>query len=305
MERGERRGLESDPCRCAREEDGKVKHNQGNYEVTRNPKMRRWLSAAFRSVRDRPMMHGLIEVDVTRARALLREHKEKTGESLSFTAFVISCLGRAVDENKAVQAFRKGNKQLVLFEDVDVYTLIERAVAGQKLPIPYIVRDANRKTPRELHQEIRTAQVQDVEESLKWLEAMPAFLFKPFLWAFVRAGRRYPQVWKKYTGTVGLTAVGMFGEGAGWGIPPALPTLMITLGGIGEKLLVIDGHIATRDCLSLTISLDHDVIDGAPAARFTERLKELIEGGYGLPGSTLEPGLSAREPRLESADAVR
>jgi 2-oxoacid dehydrogenases acyltransferase (catalytic domain) len=36
------------------------------------------------------------------------------------------------------------------------------------------------------------------------------------------------------------------------------------------------------------ISFDHDIIDGAPAARFTERLKELIESGYGLPDPTVE-----------------
>jgi pyruvate/2-oxoglutarate dehydrogenase complex dihydrolipoamide acyltransferase (E2) component len=34
----------------------------------------------------------------------------------------------------------------------------------------------------------------------------------------------------------------------------------------------------------MTISVDHDIIDGAPLARFTQRLKELIESGYGLSG---------------------
>jgi pyruvate/2-oxoglutarate dehydrogenase complex dihydrolipoamide acyltransferase (E2) component len=34
--------------------------------------------------------------------------------------------------------------------------------------------------------------------------------------------------------------------------------------------------------LSLTVIFDHDVVDGAPAARFVKRLVELIEGGYGL-----------------------
>jgi pyruvate/2-oxoglutarate dehydrogenase complex dihydrolipoamide acyltransferase (E2) component len=32
----------------------------------------------------------------------------------------------------------------------------------------------------------------------------------------------------------------------------------------------------------LTLVFDHDVIDGAPAARFVHRLAELIESGYGL-----------------------
>ncbi len=89
-----------------------------------------------------------------------------------------------------------------------------------------------------------------------------------------------------------ITAVGMFGKGAGWGIPPALPTLMMTVGGIGEKPVLVDGQIALRDSLSLTISFDHDMIDGAPAARFTERLKELIESGYDLGDSTVESELA-------------
>jgi pyruvate/2-oxoglutarate dehydrogenase complex dihydrolipoamide acyltransferase (E2) component len=60
------------------------------------------------------------------------------------------------------------------------------------------------------------------------------------------------------------------------------------VGGIGVKPGVVDGHIAIREYLSLTISLNHDLIDGAPAARFTERLKDLIESGYGLGYSTVE-----------------
>jgi len=42
--------------------------------------------------------------------------------------------------------------------------------------------------------------------------------------------------------------------------------------------------------LSLTISFNHDIIDGAPAARFAQRLKDLIESGYGLDDSTVESG---------------
>lgn len=30
------------------------------------------------------------------------------------------------------------------------------------------------------------------------------------------------------------------------------------------------------------LSFDHDIIDGAPAARFVSRLGELVESGYGL-----------------------
>jgi pyruvate/2-oxoglutarate dehydrogenase complex dihydrolipoamide acyltransferase (E2) component len=80
----------------------------------------------------------------------------------------------------------------------------------------------------------------------------------------------------------------MFGKGAGWGIPLTGHTLYITLGGIGEKPGVVDGQKAIREYLSITISFDHSIVDGAPAARFTWRLKELIESGYGLNDSLFE-----------------
>jgi pyruvate/2-oxoglutarate dehydrogenase complex dihydrolipoamide acyltransferase (E2) component len=65
-------------------------------------------------------------------------------------------------------------------------------------------------------------------------------------------------------------------------------TLDVALGGIAEKPGVMDGRIEIREYLCLTLSFDHDIIDGAPAARFTQRLKELIESGYGLEDLMME-----------------
>lgn len=262
-----------------------MKQPHTDYKMVPYPKLRRALALTLRSARRKPMIHGLLEVDVTRAREFLRDHKAKTGESLSFTAFIITCLAQAVDENKPVQAYRKGSKHLVLFDDVDVATLIERGMAGHKQPIVYIIRAANTKTFREIHQEIRTAQVSAVEqvwEGLKDFGWLPLVVFRAFWPVFWWVKNRSPAVQKKYGGTVGVSAVGMFGKGAGWGIPINDYTLELTLGGIAEKPGVVDGHITIREYLSMTLSFNQDLIDGAPAARFTERLKELIESGYGL-----------------------
>jgi pyruvate/2-oxoglutarate dehydrogenase complex dihydrolipoamide acyltransferase (E2) component len=256
---------------------------QTHYQVVPYPKLRRLLAVMLRALQCKPMMHFFFEVDVTRARQYIREYKANTGETLSFTAFLIACLAQAVNEHKTVQAYRKGRKHLVLFEDVDVETQIEREVAGHVQSITYVIRAANRKTLREIHHEIRAAQVEDVEKArvgskaLQWLLFLPTFLFR-FLY-----GMRGPHVLKKYGGTVGSAAVGMFEDGAGWAISIGHPqSLMMTVGGIGLKPGVVDGSIAIRDYLSLTMSFDHEIIDGAPAARFSRRLKELIEGGYGL-----------------------
>ena len=274
-----------------------MRRPRADYQVVPYSKYRRWMVAAYGwAARHKHMIHGLIEVDVTRARAALREHEATTGESLSFTAFLTTCLAKAVDEHKAVQAYRQGGKRLVLFEDVDVYTVIEHEAAGENYIVPYVIRAANRKTLHELHQEIRAAQAADVNTFLKRLPFLlfPTALFRPFVWVFAGMGRRRARLWKMTVGTVGISAVGMFANGAGWGIPPATPTtLMLTVGGIGEKRTVVDGHVAVREYLSLTISVDHDIVDGAPAARFTRRLKELIESGYGLAEVAAEPAYAS------------
>ena len=228
-------------------------------------------------------VYALIEVDVTRPRQLIREHKARTGEALSFTAFVIACLGKAIDENKRMHAYRDWRNRLILFDEVDVNTMIEIDSAGRKMVLPHWIRGANQRTFREIHDEIRAVQAkpeQTREFGVKWLALLPQLAWDIFFWAIFKN----PHWLKKSYGTVGVTAVGMFGKGIGWAIPFGTHTLDIALGGIGEKPGVVDGRIEIREYLCMTICLDHDIVDGAPAARFTSRLKELIENGNGLSG---------------------
>jgi pyruvate/2-oxoglutarate dehydrogenase complex dihydrolipoamide acyltransferase (E2) component len=81
---------------------------------------------------------------------------------------------------------------------------------------------------------------------------------------------------------VGFTSVGMFGAGGGWGLGMPNHSLADTLGGIAQKPGLVDGRIELREVLSVTLSFDHDIVDGAPAARFARRFVQLIEEAYGL-----------------------
>src|SRR6056297_1265992 len=78
----------------------------------------------------RSVVHGLVEFDVTEARRRIREREERTGERLSFTAFLVHCLSRAIDDHPDVQAYRDWRGRVVRFDDVDVNVLIEREVDG-------------------------------------------------------------------------------------------------------------------------------------------------------------------------------
>src|SRR5439155_18642522 len=175
----------------SREERGvEMKKHQYKDQVVPYPKLRRVLEIMYPSVQRKPMIHALTEMDVTKARAFLREHKASTGESLSFTAFIITCFAHAIDENKSLHVCRKGSKHLILFDEVDVATPIERELAGQKQPIVYIIRAANTKTFREIHSEIRTAQVEKMEKAwegfaaMDWLQFVPMVLLRIVWWIF-------------------------------------------------------------------------------------------------------------------------
>ena len=164
-------------------------------------------------------------------------------------------------------------------------TFIERKIREQSQATYHIVRAANRKTLQEIHAEIRNAQAASLATprelaDMRLAKLLPSWLRRVLL----SAVSRRPTVWKKHGGTVAVTAVGMFGKDtSGWGIPLTLNTLDVTIGGIATKPAVVDGQIAIREMLSLTVSVDHDVVDGAPVARFAARLKQLIETAYSLP----------------------
>jgi pyruvate/2-oxoglutarate dehydrogenase complex dihydrolipoamide acyltransferase (E2) component len=253
-----------------------------SYRTIPFPKARQFSLDAGRLGRNKHIVHGLIEVDVTEPRRFIREHAGLTGEKLSFTAFIVHCVGEAVHRHEEVHAYMNWRRQLVIFEDVNVNTMIEVEMDGKRVPMPHILKAVNRRTVRDLHKEIRTVQVTsddaNVARFMRWFLVLPWFLRRPFYWIVMRT----PQWIRKYSSSVLVSAVGMFTKGAGWGILMPNFSLNILLGGIAEKPSVVEGRIEIREILHMTLSFDHDIIDGAPAARFTNELKELIESGYGL-----------------------
>ena len=255
------------------------------HEVRQFPKIRRAYIDVLHEGHRRHIIHGLIEVDVTAARTAIRARVRDYGTpQLSFTGFLVACVAHAVDENRMMHAHRWGRRKLVLFDEVDVNLQLEQ-VDEDGVPIVQsrIVRAANRKSVEEISTEIREAQrVTDQDrrrfKGTQWLVTLPEFL-RRIIWRVVM---NRPWWTKRFGGTVAVSSVGMFGSSLGWGIPITPAPLMVTVGGIGTRPAIVDGQLSERQHLSLTISVDHDIIDGAPAARFVESLRELVENAHGL-----------------------
>jgi pyruvate/2-oxoglutarate dehydrogenase complex dihydrolipoamide acyltransferase (E2) component len=263
--------------------------NVGPYRVVNLSSGRRALINALNLVAPTHYMYGLLEVDVTVARRFIAEHKARTGETFSFTGFLVFCLAQAVDENKDVQAYLKGRNQLILFEDVNVGVMVENKAGEKTVLMGHVVQGANHKTYREIHQEIRSAQSEPVPPGRGVPTWFSSALLLPWpLSRLVKAlmgviMRRDPTIRISTSGTVFVTSVGMFGKGhSGWGITTTPHSLGLVVGSMAWKPAVVDERIEPREILNLTVLFDHDVVDGAPATRFVRRLVELIGSGYGL-----------------------
>lgn len=235
-------------------------------------------------------VHALIEVDVTKAREIIHKYKLEEIRDISFTGWLIKCIAQAVSEHKELNTYRLGKRKTVIFDDVDIPIPVERNVDGETIPMGYILRKANEKNVDEITREIRDIQKEDVDggtqvlgKNLTKLEKiiLNAPLFAKKLALFIV--RRNGLFKKKHLGTVGVTAIGMMGKFPGWVLPMGGATsAILAVGGIRKKPGVVNDEIKIREYLCLTITVDHDVVDGGPLVRFVERLTELIENAYGL-----------------------
>ena len=52
---------------------------------------------------------------------------------------------------------------------------------------------------------------------------------------------------------------------------------ILAVGGVSDRAVVRDGQVVVRAMLPFSLTFDHRVIDGAPAARFAARLAELFQ----------------------------
>jgi pyruvate/2-oxoglutarate dehydrogenase complex dihydrolipoamide acyltransferase (E2) component len=263
----------------------------GEYTIKDFPRNRLGIIDYLDEAQKRHIITGLFEVDITYARKCIKNYKNDTGTSVSFTGWICWCIGQIIDNKKEIHAVRKGRRKLVIFEDVDITIQVERSVRGKKIPLPYVLRKVNHKSVLEITQEIRSVQNQAFDDQdvqvlgnrrrLRYLARIGIYFPK-----FIRARFWKRVVWnpfsmKKLSGLVSVTSVGMFGN-LGWAIPLSGFPISIAIGGIGKKPGIINDTILIREYLALTLQFDHDIIDGAPAARFGADLVDYLETARGL-----------------------
>ncbi len=225
--------------------------------------------------KEKNTFHSITETDITLVRRQIRDHLNETGEKLSLTAWVVHCLAQTLREFPEMNSFRKG-RRIIILEDITINVLIEREYGGEKVPEPIGIRNSGDKSWQAISREIRDAKEKQGEKlgslsGMTWVRLIPGSL----LLAFIRLADRNIRMGIRY-GKVAVTAVGMFSREPVWFVPHGSATVLVTVGGITDKVVAVDGGFETREHLCLTVSFDHDIIDGAPAARFLHSFTEKI-----------------------------
>lgn len=218
-------------------------------------------------------VHGLIEVDVTKAVRMVEE------ANISFTAFVVATVARAAALHPEVHAYRDWLGRIVVHRYVDVTTLIEVDSTAGSFPLAHLIRDADVRSAVDISQEIRSVKT----DPFSTTEGRRLGRFAPLggripglAWIVYQIMSRSTRM-RAVSGTVAVSSVGMFGVGPGHGIGfPTVLSLSVLIGGRTRKPIVAGERITVGDVLDLTVTFDHNTVDGAPAARFLADLQTLL-----------------------------
>ena len=238
-------------------------------------------------------VRALLEVDVTEARRIIKQSRH-AGKKISFTAWLIKVIADCVALHPPIAGINHAqSNQVLVFNEVDISIVVEKDVNGARVPLPYVIRKADQKTLSQIQGEIESAKSQTVQSEgdyvlgeeynatgMKLFVRLPQWLRLILMRLLVL---NHPQRVKSMMGTVMITTAGMVGHTRGWIIPFGMHPLCLALGSLNEQAAVYRGEIQKREILHLTVLIDHDVIDGVPAARFVDDLVKKLQSGFGLP----------------------
>ncbi|MCA2002923.1 MAG: 2-oxo acid dehydrogenase subunit E2, partial [Chloroflexi bacterium] len=206
------------------------------------------------SWRERPQVTLITDADATNlvaARQQLNAELAAQGEKISYNALLIKLVAQALHEqpNVNVQLTASG---LQTMSEINIGLAVD---TERGLLVP-VIRGALQKSLRQVNAEILAL----ADRAIK--------------------GRSLPD--DLSGGTFSVTNLGAYEIDAFTPLINPPECAILGVGRIVSKPVGLNGQVVLRDTLALSLSFDHRLIDGAPAARFLQRVKQLIERPFAL-----------------------
>ena len=192
------------------------------------------------SARTAPQSTITMEVDMSNA-VKIRERVH-----VSYTDMLVEAVAKALAEHPIVNSTLE-NEKIKIFADINVGV----AVATKRGLIVPVIYSADRKTLEEI-----------------------ALVSKEL----VEKAKRGRLAKEELTGgTFTITNLGMYGVDVFTPIVNPPETAILGVGRVVEKPIVVDGQIVARPVMQMSLTFDHRVVDGAPAAQFLQKIKKFLE----------------------------
>ncbi len=196
-----------------------------------------------------PTFYLTIEADVGRLlelRGRINERLEERGEKASVNDLILKATAEALRRHPEVNASWQG-------DTIERYGRVHLgvAVAIDDGLITPVIRDADRKGIADIAREVRELAGRAREKKLKPEEYQGA--------------------------TFSVSNLGMFGIQEFTAIINPPEAGILAIGTVEEKPVVVDGEVAVRPRMRVTMSCDHRVVDGAMGARFLATLRDFLE----------------------------
>jgi len=195
------------------------------------------LSMSFKTA---PHSTNMMEVDISEAKHL---HERL---QVSYTTILVKAVAKALTEHSMVNAMLEGEK-IKIFEDMNIGV----AVATDNGLVVPVIHNADKKSLKE------------IEAALKELTEK------------AKQGRLVRD--DVTGGTFTISNLGMFGVEFFTPIINPPEAAILGVGRVVEKPVVIDGNVEVRLVLMLSLSYDHRIVDGVPAAQFLNKVKHYVE----------------------------
>ena len=209
-----------------------------------------------RSLQETAQMTLTTEVDATelvRLRRSLLKRREKGGMEISYNAILVRMVAQALRESPHMNVSVDGDR-IVQWKGIHVGVAMEQE---EGLIVP-VVRDADRLTILEIE-----GVIQDLFQRARQRKLLPDE---------IRGG------------TFTITNLGHLGIDAFTPILNRPESGILGVGRIVERPVVVreegEPRVEFRKRMVLSLTVDHRIIDGAPGARFLQRVGELIEDPY-------------------------
>lgn len=192
-----------------------------------------------------------MSASVAMRQELLPVVEQKVRQRLSYTEILMKAVAAALASHPSVNASLQGDT--ILFHE---YVNIGLAVSIPDGLVVPVVKNADQKGLAQL-----TAECKDLAMRARENKLLPDDM----------SG-----------GTFTISNLGMYAIDAFTPIINQPESAILGVGRIQEKPVGTDGNIVLRPMMTLSLSFDHRVIDGAPAAHFLQDVKELLEKPYQL-----------------------